>query len=133
MTTATATSRGNTDRVGGDDVRFCENVLRIDFTGRAPTHVEPQQQRKVAEQVAAIAARSPDIVALQELTLISTMSWRDVLPLAGLPNVVDSFSSSPSWEPKGPRRYALIVASRFPLTYVTWPHAVPWPERILSV
>ena len=90
-------------------------------------------RRKVAEQVAAIAARSPDIVALQELTLISTMSWRDVLPLAGLPNVVDSFSSSPSWEPKGPRRYALIVASRFPLTYVTWPHAVPWPERILSV
>jgi len=46
MTTATATSRGNTDRVGGDDVRFCENVLRIDFTGRAPTHVEPQQQTK---------------------------------------------------------------------------------------
>ena len=70
-------------------------------------------RRKVDEQAAAIAARSPDIVALQELTLNSTASWRAVLPRTGLPNVVDSFASSPSGSAKAPRRYGLIVAARF--------------------
>lgn len=90
-------------------------------------------RRKVDEQMAAIAARSPDIVALQELTQNSTTSWRAVLPLAGLPHVADSFASSPSWEPKGPRRYGLVIAGRFPLACLTSAHTVPWPERILSV
>ncbi len=90
-------------------------------------------RRKIDEQVAAVVARSPDIVALQELTLNSTKSWRSVLPAAGLPHVIDSLGSSPFWEPKGPRRFGLVTASRFPLAFVTPAHGVPWPERLLSV
>jgi len=89
-------------------------------------------RRKVDEQVSAITARCPDLVALQELTLSSTMSWRRVLPLAGLPHMLDSFTNSQSWEPTGPRRYGLIIAGRFPLTFLNRAHPVPWPERILS-
>jgi exonuclease III len=89
-------------------------------------------RRKVEDQVAAIAARSPDIVALQELILNSATSWREVLPKAGLAHVIDSFASSPTWEAKGPRKYGLVLAGRFPLTVVTSAHVVPWPERILS-
>jgi len=89
-------------------------------------------RRQVEGQAAAIARRSPDIVALQEVTLKSATLWRAALPEAGLPHMIDSFSSSPPWEPAGPRRYGLMIAGRFPLTVVISPHAVPWPERILS-
>ena len=34
---------------------------------------------------------------------------------------------------KGPRRYGLVIAGRFPLRSLTSVHEVPWPERILSV
>jgi exonuclease III len=90
-------------------------------------------RRRVGEQMAAIAGRRPEVVALQELTQNSIASWRAALPLEGLPHVVDSFASSPSWDPKGPRRYGLLLASRFPLTCLRSKHLVLWPERILSV
>jgi len=37
------------------------------------------------------------------------MFWRAGLPEAGLPHVIDSFFSSPPWEPAGPRRCGLAI------------------------
>jgi exonuclease III len=89
-------------------------------------------RRQVDRQVAAIMRRSPDVVALQELTASSATGWRAALPDAGLPHLIDSFTGSPSWEPRGPRKYGLVFASRFPLALLTSVYPVPWPERLLS-
>ena len=89
-------------------------------------------RRNVEGQLNAIVSRSPDIVALQEVTLSSSRLWRRALREAGLDDVIDSFDTSASWAPVGPRRYGLALGSRFPLTPVPSAHVVPWPERILS-
>jgi endonuclease/exonuclease/phosphatase family metal-dependent hydrolase len=89
-------------------------------------------RRDLARQLAAIADRSPDVVALQEVTPRSITLWRSALPEAGLPHVVDSFAISAPWSAVGPRRYGVVIASRFRLTTVVSTHAVPWPERILT-
>ena len=90
-------------------------------------------RRQVEKQLAAIGAGSPDIVALQEVTQRSIVLLRAALPEVGLPHAIDSFASSVPWAVVGPRRYGLVIASRFRLTHVTSAHVVPWPERILSV
>ena len=76
-------------------------------------------RRQIEGQVAATASRSPDVVALQEVTRRSAPLLRLALPAAGLPHVVDSFAGSPPWTAVGPRRYGLLIASRFPLEPAT--------------
>ena len=90
-------------------------------------------RRRIEGQAAAIARRAPDIVALQELTANSIAAWRPALAEAGARDLIDSFSRAPSWQAVGPRRYGLLIASRFPLTYRLCAPNVPWPERLLSV
>ena len=56
------------------------------------------------------------------------------LALKGLPHAIDSFALAPTtFIAAGPRRYGLLVASRFPIEPLP-PSAfdVPWPERVLS-
>jgi exonuclease III len=89
-------------------------------------------RRKVDGQTAAIADRCPDVVALQEVTAPSTTLLREALAGIGLPHVIDSFASSPEWKPVGPRKYGLLIGSRFPLAFVASTEVVPWPERVLS-
>ncbi len=89
-------------------------------------------RRKVDGQLLAIEDRAPDLVALQELTGKSIVLLRAALPDAGLHHVVDSFDLSATWAVVGPRRYGLVIASRFPLTPTASGHVVPWPERMLS-
>ena len=89
-------------------------------------------RRHIERQAAAVADRVPDIVALQELTQNSVPRWRDALTTSGMTHLIDSFAHAPSWQPAGPRRYGLLIASRFPLTKVLAEHPVPWPERVLT-
>src|SRR5262245_10983329 len=90
-------------------------------------------RRRIERQAAAIARRVPDIVALQELTSNSIGAWRLALAEASTRNLIDSFSNSPRWPAVGPRKYGLLIASRFLLVYRTAEQKVPWPERVLSV
>jgi exonuclease III len=90
------------------------------------------RRRRIGGQAAAIASRTPDIIALQELTLTSTILWRTSLAEIDLRHVTDSFAASPLWDAVGPRRYGLLIASRFPLISLGPVTDACWPERILS-
>jgi exonuclease III len=90
------------------------------------------RRRQIPAQVAALAARSPDILALQEVTQQTVVPLRGKLSTIGIIHFLDSFSVSPTWEAKGPRRYGLVLASRLPLLPSLTEVAVCWPERLLS-
>jgi endonuclease/exonuclease/phosphatase family metal-dependent hydrolase len=71
---------------------------------------------RVVEQVAAVAERRPDIVALQEVTTHSVTAITAHLAAAGLPNTTNSFElAPPEFVPSGPRRYGQLLASRYSL------------------
>lgn len=93
------------------------------------------RRRQATAQVAALAEREPDIVALQEVTPTTVALLRDAFSVAGLSHAVDSLSLAPqSFTPAGPRRYGLLTASRYALThFLPPPCPVPWPERVLSL
>jgi endonuclease/exonuclease/phosphatase family metal-dependent hydrolase len=87
----------------------------------------------LAEQAAALAERSPDVVALQEVTPTSLPGWREALAAADLPHVVSSLDGAPAVrEPPGPRRTGVLLASRAPLEALDAGIEVPWPETVLS-
>jgi hypothetical protein len=69
----------------------------------------------IPSQVAALALRSPDILALQEVSRGMVEPLRRELSEVGLGYAVDSFTVAPSWEEKGPRRCGLMIATRFPV------------------
>lgn len=92
------------------------------------------RRNKVGRQVEAIRSCSPDIFAGQEVTRHSLPTIVELFKDAGLRHVIDGFSLSPNPDLLvGPRRYGLIIASRFPLRSLPpSDFPVPWPERILS-
>lgn len=91
--------------------------------------------RCIPEQIEALRARLPDIVALQEVTTSSYRLLEKGLTSIGL--VHSAFSLLISDSPKklnGPRRYGLLIASRWPLTALSpRDFPIPWPEKVLSV
>ncbi|SFM51754.1 endonuclease/exonuclease/phosphatase family protein [Nitrosomonas communis] len=93
------------------------------------------RQRNLENQVAALVALKPDVVALQEVTPTTVFALRTMLANAGLRHVADSFSLAGSRsELTGRRRYGQLTASRCQL--ISEPpgrFTVPWPERVLSV
>jgi exonuclease III len=93
------------------------------------------RQRQLDAQVAAIAARAPDVVTLQEVTPTTVTALRAALAEAGLPHAADSFAlAPPSFQPTGPRRYGQLTASRCELTAeAPGRFSLPWPERVLTV
>jgi exonuclease III len=84
------------------------------------------------EQAAALAAREPDVVALQEVTARTWPLWEASLAAAGLAHVRCSLAEAdPARTPAGPRRHGVLLAARDPLS----PAAaleVPWPESALA-
>jgi exonuclease III len=78
----------------------------------------------LAEQAAALAARDPDVIALQEITARSWELWRVALETIGLPYVTRS------WPPR-PRRTVVLLATREPHEVVP-PLELPWPETTLA-
>ena len=90
------------------------------------------RRRQLPDQLAAVAVRSPDILALQEVTPGSIPLLRESLPTFGLFHITDSFAHAPRWDACGPRRYGVLLASRFPVEPHRSDELVLWPERILS-
>jgi endonuclease/exonuclease/phosphatase family metal-dependent hydrolase len=90
---------------------------------------------RITEQIESLAARLPDIVALQEVMPKSAPVLHALLSEAGLPHACDSFELAPNRSLlTGPRRYGEFIASRWPICALP-PNEfiIPWPERVLSV
>jgi endonuclease/exonuclease/phosphatase family metal-dependent hydrolase len=88
---------------------------------------------RAVKQVAAVAERRPDIVALQEVTTLSVTALTAHLAAAGLRNATNSLSQAPpEFVPNDPRRYGQLLTSRYALNPIL-PGLldVPWPERVL--
>jgi exonuclease III len=79
---------------------------------------------RLAEQAAALAAREPDVVALQEISARSWPLWQAALATIGLPH------ARCSWPPR-PRRTVVLVATRAPHE-ATEPLPLPWPETTIA-
>ena len=87
---------------------------------------------KVGDQIEAIRARSPDIVALQEVVASSALELSAGLEAMGLAyNTHSELRSVDSRESKS-RSYFVLVASRYP-TIPARPMRLPWPEKGISL
>jgi len=77
------------------------------------------------DQIAAVARREADLVALQEIRPSTAERWRQALAAEGLPHALDSATFI------GRRRLFNLTASRWELTELPAIGA-PQPERVLS-
>ena len=90
--------------------------------------------RKQQLQLDALISREPDVIGLQEVTSRTLPLWVEGLKKAGYTYTISSFSlHSDNGEFTGPRRYGILVASRWPLELVDQ-HSlnIPWHERLVS-
>ena len=86
----------------------------------------------LSAQAAALATRSPEVVALQEVTPRSWPLWRDALASADMPHAICSLDTAePTRAPATRRRTGVAIATREPLEAAD-PLAVPWPETTLA-
>jgi len=129
---------------GDRDSRCQPRVLRLD--GPAPraqltwrgvvrliTWNVAGRSRRLPEQAAAVAARAPDIIALQEVTRRTRPLWNRAFELMGLANVsASSLGGELSGAAVG-RRTLVMVAARVALEELRKPLGVPRPESALSV
>jgi len=87
---------------------------------------------QLADQAHALAAREPDVVALQEVSARSWPLWRAALETIGLPHAVGSLDAAePGREPARRRSTGVLIAAREPLSPAP-AIAVPWPETALA-
>lgn len=91
--------------------------------------------KKQPRQLEAVLARQPDLLALQEITKKTGDMWREGLSQAGYHEIILSLEHSSEPEKLvGPRRYGILVASRWPVTLLDQSELeIPWKERLLSV
>jgi endonuclease/exonuclease/phosphatase family metal-dependent hydrolase len=96
------------------------NVISWNLAGRL---------RHIPQQVEMLTSREPDLVALQEVRWPGLSRLRTLLADRGLIHQADSFELAPC--PTiltGPRRYGLLIASRFPIhPWEPGRFDVPWP------
>ncbi len=86
----------------------------------------------VAAQAHALAAREPDVVALQEVTERSWPLWRAALEVIGLPHAACSLTGAdPARQPAARRRGGVLLAAREPLS-PAGPLPVPRPESTVA-
>jgi exodeoxyribonuclease-3 len=84
---------------------------------------------RLPEQAAAVLATSPDVVALQEVTVRSLPLWRRALVEAGFEHTITPLDAG---RPPKPRRLAVLTASRAPLEPLGPIPDLPWPERAVA-
>ena len=91
--------------------------------------------KKQSLQLDALISRKPDVVGLQEVSKETLPLWVDGLNKAGYRYIISSFDINDKKEIfVGPRRYCIIIASRWPLEVMDQSLlAIPWPERFISV
>lgn len=88
-----------------------------------------RRSSRLADQGAALAAREPDVVALQEITETTLPLWRAVLERIGLPHLrtsLDEASRSRASARRG--RTGVLLASAAALGDPSVFLPVPWPE-----
>jgi len=91
-------------------------------------------QARIPHQVAALAERAPDIVALQEVRVNRVSEYRCALNAAGFAHVVDGFAGVSAADLGSKRASGVLIASNWPCTVSdAVPLGLPWPERLLSV
>lgn len=88
------------------------------------------RRNRTQQQVEALAAQGPDLVALQEVTAHSLPELRTALAARELVHVVDGFTTVPLSD--RPRKYRQLVASRFPVRLHSDAIPVPWQEAVLA-
>lgn len=84
---------------------------------------------RLPEQVSAVGAVAPDVVALQEVTKRTLPLWREALRGLGLPHTVSPLDDG---APPKPRRLAVLTAARSPVGRLADPPGLPWPERVVA-
>lgn len=90
--------------------------------------------RRIAAQVAVLAAEQPDIVCLQEVFPHTVPLYADALARLGLPHAAHGFHDGvDAGMYTGKRRSGVLIASRWPLRALAEPPVVPWPERVAAV
>lgn len=88
--------------------------------------------RRAALQVEFLATRRPDIACLQEVTAGTRDALRSGLSGLGLAHQLDTFDLGQPLDRRiGPRRYGVLLASRWPVTPLAQAKLC-WPERLLS-
>jgi exonuclease III len=92
-----------------------------------------RRSSRLVEQAAALAAREPDVVALQEITARTLPLWRAVLARIGLPHVRASLDDAdPLRAPAQRRRTGVLLASSTALRDPSTTLAVPWAETAVA-
>ena len=88
---------------------------------------------RLVEQAAALAAREPDVVALQEITRHTLPLWRAALATIGLSDIRSSLDSRDRGrEPADRRRTGVLLGGRPRLEDASCHLAVPWPETAIA-
>jgi exodeoxyribonuclease III len=80
------------------------------------------------KQIAFLAKRTFDVLCIQEVTPSTRSRWQDALTAHGLHVAVSEYPR----EPRGSRRFAVLIASCEPLEPLP-ALDLPWPERHLAV
>ena len=91
--------------------------------------------RKQQLQLDALISREPDVIGHQEVTSRTLPLWVEGLKKARYTCTILSFNlNSDNGEFTGPRRYGILVASRWPLNSINQRSLkIPWHERLVSV
>ncbi|MGC9469817.1 MAG: endonuclease/exonuclease/phosphatase family protein [Anaerolineae bacterium] len=85
---------------------------------------------KNPQQMAALAERQPDLLALQEVRLNALTRIKPRLADMALPHLIESVHLATKYD----RRYGEVIASRWPLQEVHFTDKnAPFPERVISV
>ena len=85
---------------------------------------------RVTEQLNYLIGKSPDVIALQEVTPKYLNAIRPLLPVAGFTHIASS-PSNPQGLPIN-RSYGVLIASKLPMK-VSSQIEMPWSEKSLSV
>ena len=89
--------------------------------------------KRIEHQLEAISSLLPDVVALQEMTIKNVDRYVDGLKGLGFQHLLHTFENTKDLNLlTGPRKYGLLVASKFPIT-VANTFSIPWEERVLGV
>lgn len=87
------------------------------------------RRTRLPEQAEAVLSIAPDVVCLQEVTVNSLPEWRSRLAEAGFDRGLTPLDDA---RPPKPRRLAVLIAAREPLTRIALPDDLPWPERAVA-
>lgn len=90
-----------------------------------------RRRSALVAQATALAGRTPDVLALQEVTRQTLPLWQRACSLMGLEHVRSSLDTAAADERR--RRTGVLLASRGPMRDGGHPITVPWPETALWV